>query len=170
MNYPSPSALVPRTYWLQSRTSNVIICCWLLLMASQDWWPVLFGSKKPTLQNCLFPLFYVLLAGMSCVLTFRSFIRLSEDSITVSRVWGSKTLPFAKIKGRRRYTEKADPYSTPQRHLVLESNDECFPRLDIKPAPELDESFYHWFDSLLDLDKSDGIEEPRSKYANFSLV
>ena len=104
---------------------------------------------------------------------FRSFVRLSEDSIEVSRVWGSNVLPFDKIKGRRRYTEKADPYSTPARHLVLEPNDDRFSRLDIKESDKsgkFDEDFYRWFNSLADLDKLDGIEEPKSKYANFSLV
>ena len=97
-------------------------------------------------------------------------MRLSEDSIKVGRVWGSKILPFDKIEGRRRYTEKADPYSTPARHLVLESNDERFTRLDIKESDIFDEHFYRWFDSLIDLNELDGIEEPQSKYANFSLV
>lgn len=79
-------------------------------------------------------------------------------------------MPFDKIKGRRRYTEKADPYSTPARHLVLEPNDARYHRLDMKEAKEFDEHFYRWFESLPDLDKLDGIEDPKSKYDNFSLV
>jgi hypothetical protein len=83
-------------------------------------------------------------------------------------------LPFDKIKGGRRYTEKADPfgtpYGTPPRHLVLEPKDDSFPRVDLKESRAFDEAFYCWFDSLPDLDKRDGIEEPTSKYANFSLV
>ena len=40
----------------------------------------------------------------------------------------------------------------------------------MKEAKEFDEHFYRWFESLPDLDKLDGIEDPKSKYDNFSLV
>jgi len=172
MERPESSVVVPRTYCQQSRAWNIIFCGWALLMATQDWWPVIFAAKKPTLHDYFFSVGYVLLASISTLITFRSFVCLSEDSITVSRVWGSKVLPFNKIKGRRRYTEKADPYSTPPRHIVLESNDDQFLRIDIKlgDSYKFDEDFYRWFDSLTDLDRLDGIEEPQSKYANFSLV
>ena len=170
MDRPESSVVVPRTYWLQSRDWAIIYCVWALLMLAGDWWPVVFGTKKPGLSDFIFPALYLLLAGSFTFMAFRSFIRFSADSIEVRRSWGSKVLPFDKIKGRRRYTEKADPYSTPPRHLVLEPNDDRFPRLDIKEAREFDESFYRWFDSLPDLDNLDGIEEPQSKYSNFSLV
>jgi hypothetical protein len=142
-------------------------------MFGGDWWHILSGARKPNLADLVFPSVYLLMGGAFALISFRSFVRLSEDSIEVSRVWGSNVLPFDKIKGRRRYTEKADPYSTPARHLVLEPNDDRFSRLDIKESDKsgkFDEDFYLWFNSLADLDKLDGIEEPKSKYANFSLV
>jgi hypothetical protein len=52
----------------------------------------------------------------------------------------------------------------------VEPIDDRYPRLDIKEARELDESFFRWFDSLPALDKLDGIQEPKSKYENFSLI
>jgi hypothetical protein len=170
MGRPESSVVVSRIYRQESRVRNMIFCGCALLMLTEHWSPVLFASKVPSIADYLFSSVYVLIAGISTVVTFRSFVRLSEDSIKVSRVWGSEVLPFDRIKGRRKYTEKADPYSTPARHLVLEPNDDRLPRLDIKEIREFDESFYRWFDSLPDLDKLDGIEEPQSKYANFSLV
>ena len=165
----SPIA-VPRTYWLKPRGLGVFYCVLAAVMLGSHRWPILSGTKKPSLSDFIFPFLYCLIAGFFTVGSFRSFVRLSEDSIKVGRVWGSKILPFDKIEGRRRYTEKADPYSTPARHLVLESNDERFTRLDIKESDIFDEHFYRWFDSLIDLNELDGIEESQSKYANFSLV
>jgi hypothetical protein len=170
MERTESSIVVPRTHWLWPRGSAVLPCVLAVVMFGDHWWPILFGTKKLGLSDVLFPSLYLLTAGIFTLLTFRSFVRLSEDSIEVSRVWGSKVLPFDKIKGRRRYTEKADPYSTPARHLVLEPNDDRFSRLDIKESDKFDESFYRWFDSLPDLDKQDGIEVSKSKYENFSLV
>ena len=145
---------------------------WVLgvIMFAGEWWPILLGAKKASLHDIIFPSLYLLFACFSTVIAYRTFIRLSKDSIEVRHLWGSRVLPFDRIKGRRRYTEKADPYSTPPRHFVLEPNDDRFPRIDIKEAREFDESFYRWFESLPDLDKLDGIEEPQSKYSNFSLV
>jgi hypothetical protein len=139
-------------------------------MLIDHWWPIVFGSKKPGTSDFLFPGLYLLTAAVSQVIAHRTFVRISENSIEVRHLFGTKVLPFANIKGRRTYTEKADPYGTPARHLVLEPKDGSFPRLDIKESKEFDETFYRWFDSLPDLDKLDGIEEPKSKYANFSLV
>jgi len=172
MDHPGSSVPVLRVYRLHSHVWNTIFCGWALLMAAGHWWSVLFAAKKPTLADYLFSSAYVAIASISTVQSLRSFVHLSKDSIEVSHVWGSKVLPFDKIKGRRRYTEKADPYSTPAQHLVLESSDEQFPRIDIKvkDSYRFDESFYNWFNSLPDLDKMDGIEEPRSKYSNFSLI
>jgi hypothetical protein len=139
-------------------------------MFGGDWWPILSGARKPALSDFLFPSLWLLFICFVVVTTYRNFMRLSRSSIELSTLLGSKVLPFEKIKGRRRYTEKADPYSDPKRHLVLEPNDDQYPRIDIRERKEFDESFYHWFNSLPDLDKLDGIEEPKSKYNNFSLV
>lgn len=147
---------------------------WILgvAMFADRWWPMLFRGRKPDLSDFIFPSLYLSTFGILTVLAYRTYIRLTKDSIEMRSFWRRQVLPFDKIKGRRRYTEKADPYSTPARHLVLESNNERFPRLDIKikDSYRFDEPFYSWFDSLPDLDKLDGLEESTSKYANFSLV
>jgi hypothetical protein len=170
MDRPESSVVVPRTYWLQPFGSRVFPCVLAVFIFGSHWWPIIFGAKKASLSDFIFPSIYMLMCGVIALISFRSFVRLSEDSIKVSRVWRTKVLPFDRIKGRRRYTEKADPYSTPPRHLVLEPNDDRFPQLNIKEEREFDESFYRWFDSLPDLDKLDGLDAPQSKYSNFSLV
>lgn len=139
-------------------------------MFGNDWWRILSGTRKPDLSDFVFPTLYLLIGLAYNVISYRTFVRLTAASIEVSQLRGSKVLSFDKIKGRRRYTEKADPYSTPPRHLVLEPNDDRYPLLDIKEDRAFDEHFYRWFDALPDLDKLDGIEEPKSKYDNFSLV
>lgn len=166
------SNVTTRTYWHSSRPWAIAYCGWALLMVIRGWWPVVFSRKKPGVAELLFLSLYFLATGIFAFMAFSSFVRLSADSIEVRRLWKCKILPFTKIKGRRRYTEKADPYSTPPRHLVLEPNNPGFPRIDIKLNERdiFDESFYRWFDSLPDLDKLDGIEPPLSKYTNFSLV
>lgn len=172
MNRSEPITVTPRIYRESSPTLGIIYWGCAFLMLTGDWWPVIFNGKTPKWSDYIFRGLYMVIAGMFTFAAFRTFVRLSTDSIEVRRVWGYKVLSFTKIKGRRRYTEKADPYSTPPRHLVLEPNDPSFPRIDIKLRGRdiFDESFYSWFDSLPDLDKLDGIEPLRSKYANFSLV
>jgi hypothetical protein len=173
MDRPESSIVVPRTYRPWSRTWGIVYGIWVSCLIAGDWWAVLFGTKKPSLSDFIFLYCYLLIAGAFTFVFFRDFVRLSKDSIEVCRLWGNKALPFAKIKGRRSYTERADPYSTPPRHLVLEPNDERYPRIDIrikKDNDRFDESFYRWFDSLPDLDKLDGLEPSQSKYSNFSLV
>jgi hypothetical protein len=170
MKRPESFIVLPRTYWLWPRGMSVFYWVLGVMMIASDWWPIFRGTKKADFHDIIFPSLYLLLACFATLMAYRTFIRLSADAIEVRHLWGSQILPFHKIKGRRRYTEKADPYSTPPRHLVLESNDDRFPRLDMKEAREFDESFYRWFDSLPDLDKLDGIIEPQSKYTNFSLV
>ena len=172
MNASEPSTSAPRDYWLLPRGMGIIYCAVAVSMFLGDWWPILFGAKKAGISDFIFPFLYLLITGVFLVPAFRNFVRLSEDSIEIHRLWGTQVLPFNKIKGRRRYTEKADPYSTPAQHLVLEPNDDRFPRIDIKikDSYRFDESFYRWFDSLPNLDKLDGLDAPQSKYSNFSLV
>jgi hypothetical protein len=172
MDAPESSAAVPRTYWLSHPRSSMFYCFIAALMFGDDWWRILSGARKPGLSDFLFPSIYLLFICVVAIVTRRTFVRLSEDSIECSTVRRRKVLPFDKIKGRRRYTEKADPYSTPAQHLVLEPNDDRSPRIDIKIKDNyrFDESFYRWFDSLPDLDKSDGLDALQSKYSNFSLV
>ncbi len=170
MQSPEPFPVAPRTYWLWPRGSVIFSCVLALAMFGNDGWHILSGARGAHLSDFLFPTLYLLLCGTYAVISYRTFVRLTENSIEVCQLRGSRTLPFSKIKGRRRYTEKADPYSTPPRHLVVEPIDDRYPRLDIKEARELDESFFRWFDSLPALDKLDGIQEPKSKYENFSLI
>jgi hypothetical protein len=127
------------------------------------------SGASPGFFKLAWPILYLLSAALFAVSHFRNFVRLSTDSIELSRMRGRKILPLGRIKGRRRYTEKADPYGPPAKHLVLEPNDDQFPKLDLKDGSWFDESFYAWFDSLPDLDAMDGAEAPKSKYANFSL-
>ncbi len=161
-----------RTYWLQpvsrgmATVYGLMACCYLI----ETLWPLLTRGTFPKLSNLIFLIFYLLMLGVFTVFSLRSYVRLSNDSIAFARVRDKKVLPFNKIRGRRRYTEKADPYGPAAKHLVLEPNDNHSPKLDLKDGPWFDESFYSWFDSLPDLDAADGIEVPKSKYANFSLV
>jgi hypothetical protein len=170
MDIPESRTVMPRTYWPWPRGSAVFYLVLAFGLFGSHWWPILFGHRKPGLDDFIFPGLYLLSGGGVTIVSFRTFVRLSESSIEVSRLRGARMLPFDKIKGRHGYTERADPYGTPSRHLVLESNDVRFPRIDINECKEFDEAFYRWFDSLPDLDKLDGIEELQSKYANFSLV
>jgi len=169
MSLLEASGAVPHTYWLQSRARALFYCGLLFLPLASHWFPLLWDGKKTTLSDILFSGTYVLLGVTFTIFSFREYVRLREDSIELSGLWQRKRLPFTAIKGRRRYTEKADPYSKPAQHLVIEPTNSELPRLDIKETDKFDDNFYLWFDSLPDLDAMDGVEQPKTKYANFSL-
>jgi hypothetical protein len=52
-------------------------------------------------------------------------------------------------------------------HLVLESDDDRYPRIDLEELYRFDEPFYRWFNALPDLDE---IDKTRPKTSNFGLV
>ena len=80
---------------------------------------------------------------------------------------GKRVLPLAKISGRRRYLDRGGEDSPSVWHLVFESNDDRFSKLDIEELYRFDDFFYKWFNALADLDE---LDKTRPKPSNFGLV
>jgi hypothetical protein len=169
MNDSEPSIKISRVYWMKpgQRIVDILLCVVGLFFLVAFWWPVLFGAKQPNFLELMFPVAYLLFSGIFTIKAFRSFVRLSESSIELRSLSGSKLLPFDKIKGQRRYIDHGDQNTPTVRHLVLEPNDDRFPKLDIEETYRFDNSFYDWFNALPDLDE---LNKRSPKSSNFGLV
>jgi len=131
------------------------------------WYEVLSGNSEPNFIAMFVPVVLVIAGVVFTIRAFRNSVRLSDKSIELKSIAGNRALPLDKIKGRRRYLDKGDEESPSVWHLVLESNDDRFPGLDIQETYRFDDIFYHWFNSLPDLDVSD---KTKPKPSNFGLV
>ena len=169
MNISEPWIATSRVYWMKpgERIVGIILCSPGLFFLVAFWRPVLLGTEEPNFLELMFPIVYLLISGIFTVKAFRSFVRLSENSIELRSLSGSSLLPFDKIKGQRRYVDNGDENSPTVRHLVLEPNDDRFPKLDIEETYRFDDSFYRWFNALPDLDE---LDKRNPKPSDFGLV
>ena len=101
------------------------------------------------------PVVFALGGALLTLRAFSSSVRLSDTEIEL-RTWTVRiVLPLDKIEGRRRYLNKGDEHSPSVWHMVLQPNDDRFPKLDIEEVYRFDDFFYRWFSSLPDLDEVD---------------
>lgn len=106
-------------------------------------------------------------AGLFLIRAFRNAVCLSTTSIEIRSLSGRQVLPLDRVRGRRRYLDRGDEDAPSMWHLVLEPNDDRFPRLDIEEIYRFDDSFYKWFNGLPDLDE---LDKSLPKPSNFGLV
>ncbi len=115
----------------------------------------------------MFPILYTLAATVFTLRSFRNRVRLSQESLELHGLSGTRVLPIQSIKGRRRYLSRGDIDTPSVWHLVLEPDDDRYPKMDIEELYRFDEQFYNWFNALPDLDE---IDKTRPKSSNFGLV
>jgi len=125
------------------------------------------GIQKLTLLEMFFLVFYLSFASVFTVGAFSNWVSLTEADFEVRELTVKKILPVNRIKGRRRYWESGDGDGPGVWHLVLEPNDDRFPKIDIEDNYSFDDHFYQWFNSLPDLDGPDKLKFGTS---NFGLV
>jgi hypothetical protein len=138
-----------------------------LIFGVAIWVGAITGTRDTSFWELIFPIAFVLFAGVFTVRAFRNSVQLSETAIELHGISGDTALPLDKIRGRRRYLERGDENSPSVWHLVLESNDDRFRKLDMEELYRFDESFYQWFNRLPDLDQ---LDKTKPQTSNFGLV
>jgi hypothetical protein len=158
-----------RVYRMRSsqRIVTMVILIVGLFFAVGIWGGVLSGIREPRLFEMMAPVVFSLVAALFAIRAFRNSVCFSEQAIELRGLLGTRILPLDKIKGRRRYLSEGDEGSPDVWHLVLEPNDDRFPKLDIEELYKFDDSFYRWFTSLPDLDQ---LDRTRPKPSNFGLM
>lgn len=137
------------------RVVGVVLTCVGLIFLAAIWYGVLTGAREPRFLEMSFPVVFLAIAGVATMQAFSNWVRLSDQAIEFHSLKGDAVLPFDKIKGRRRYVDHGDLESPTLCHLVLEPNDDRFPRLDLEELYRFDDFFYRWFNELPDLDELD---------------
>ena len=131
------------------------------------WGHAFAGTRETSFYEMMFPVVMSLFAGIFTLRAYRNSIYLSGTAIEIRGLTGTIALPLDKIEGRRRYRDDGGPDALSAWHLVLEPNDDRFPRLDIEEVYRFDNAFYGWFNGLLDLDE---LDKKKPKTSNFGLV
>jgi hypothetical protein len=158
-----------RTYRMKSsqRVVAVVLLLFGLLFTTGIWCAVLTGARDPKFLEIVFPLGFTLVSAVFTWRAFRNAVRFSDHAVELRSLSGMHVLPLDKIKGRRRYLSRGDENSPDVWHLVLEPNDDRYPKLDIEELYGFDKLFYTWFNALPDLDE---IDKTRAKASIFGLV
>jgi hypothetical protein len=140
------------------RTSQRVVALILFVtgvcFTAAFWGTALSGQRDPKLIELALPVLFSVVAALLTIRSFRSLIIISDETIELHGLLGTRSLPLNKIKGRRRYRTRGELDIPSGKHLVLEPNDDRYPKLDIEEAYTFDATFYAWFDSLPDLDGS----------------
>lgn len=158
-----------RVYRMRSsqRVITIILLVAGIVFTSAIWAGTLTGQRDPKFFELFFPVVYSLFAAVMMVRAFRNAVLLSSTSIELRTLRGSRQLSFDQIKGRRRYLDRGGDESPNIWHLVIESNDDRFPKLDIEELYRFDETFYAWSKALPDLDE---LDKTQPKTSNFGLI
>lgn len=158
-----------RTYRMRSsqRLVSIVLLAFGLFIWVGIWGGVLAGTRDPSFFEMMVPVLFSLAGALFAFRAFSNSVRFSDHAIELRGLSGTKILPIDKIKGRRRYLSKGDADSPDVWHLVLEPNDDRFPKLDIEKSYRFDEDFYSWLNALPDLDK---IDKTGPKTSNFGLI
>jgi hypothetical protein len=161
----------PRIYRMRPsrRIVGIILVLVGILLVVVIWGGVITGATKPSFIRMMVPILWTIVAGLFAISTIRAQVRVSDTEIEQRTLRRRHTLPFDKIRGRRRYVSRGGEDSPEVRHLVLEPNDDRFPKLDIEEFYGFDERFYQWFNSLPNLDEVDN-SKTTAKASNFGLV
>ncbi len=149
------------------RMAGIVLSVLGLVFLVAIWGEVLFGEREANALEMMFPVAYLLFAGFFTVRAFRNMVSLTESAIELRGITDCRVLPFDKINGRRRYLVACDENAPSVWHLVLEPNDDRFPKLDFEETYRFDDAFYAWFSKFPDLDARDKVKHQDS---NFGLV
>jgi hypothetical protein len=125
----------------------------------------LVDAGAPGFLEVVAPVVYALGGILLTIRAFGNSVRLSDTEIELRNWTASIVLPLDKIEGRREYVDRE--HSPSVRHLVLQPNDDRFPKLDIEEIYRFDDFFHRWFNSLRDLDE---VDKRRPKTSNFGLI
>lgn len=157
-----------RVYTMRSsqRIVAIVLAAVALVVVVAVWYAVLSDRQKPDFFAMIFPVVFLLFTVGYTIRTFHNSFLLSAQQIELRGLRGTRTLPLNKIRGRRRYIDSRGEGS-PVPHLVIESNDDLFPKLDIEELYRFDDEFYAWFNALPDLDE---LDKTRHKPSNFGLA
>ncbi len=158
-----------RRYRMKSsqRAVCITLCVVGIFFLLAFWGGVLIGKREPKFLELMFPVMYLVFAGTMTVRSYHNQVALCEESIALRSLRGNTVLPLDKVKGRRRYLSRGDGESPDVWHLVLEPNDDRYPKLDVEELYRFDDAFYQWFNQLPDLDESD---KHQPNPSNFGLV
>lgn len=169
MNHLESPAEVSRVYRMNTfqRVFSLIFSGFSAFVLVATWSEMLTGKREVTFVEVMLPVVFVLAGALFTVRAFRNWISLTSNSIELKSLTANAILPFEMIKGRRRYLDKGDADSPSVWHLVLESKNDRFPKIDIQESYRFDEYFYNWFNALPDLDE---LDKTKPKTSNFGLV
>jgi hypothetical protein len=136
------------------------------------WGGAISGDRPATFFEMLMLIAFITVGVLLIVSSFRDYIALSQTEISLRTIVNKRTLPFDKIRGRRRYLDKGGYQSPSIWYLRLEPNDDRFPIVEFQEKYyKLDDFFYAWFNALPDLDRMDKEREEKGMHtSNFGLV
>jgi hypothetical protein len=158
-----------RVYRMKSsqRAVTIVLLVGGLIFSVVIWAGVLTGVRDPKFFEMMSPILFSIVAALFTMAAFRNSVRFSGEAIELRSLSGTRVLPLDKVSGRRRYLSKGDENSPSVWHLVIEPNDDQYPKLDLEERYRFDDNFYEWFNSLPDLDD---LDKTRPKPSNFGLV
>jgi hypothetical protein len=142
------------------RFVGIVLLTFGLFFGVAIWGGVISGVRAPNFLEMMFPIAFSLFAG---VFTLRAFSQLSSSLGNRDRV----AQHFRPQGIAIRYLAPGDKTSPSVWHLVFESNDDRFVKLDIEELYRFDDFFCKWFDELPDLDE---LDKTQPKTSNFGLV
>jgi hypothetical protein len=160
------SQRVYRTSYLGKAASVIIFMAGIFFLIAV-WGGIIWGTRQAKIWEMLFPILYLALASYFVARAFAAKIMLTDQAIELRTLSGRKTLPFDKIRGRRRYLSRGDADSPSIWHLKLEPNDDHYPILDFEESYNFDASFFKWLGELPDLDE---VDKTLHRTSNFGLV
>jgi hypothetical protein len=149
------------------RIFSVVFSAFSTIFMFAIWYGVLPGTRQLNFMEMMGSVVLVIAGVLFAIRAFKNSVRLWGDFVEYRSIVGVAILPFDKIKGRRRYLDQGDADSPSVWHLVMEPNDDRFPKIDIQETYQFDQSFYHWFNALSDLDE---LDKTKPKPSNFGLV
>jgi hypothetical protein len=167
MEYVSGAMRIYRIGWGQ-RVFSVVFTAFGAVFLVAIWSGVIFGTREASWIEIVVSIALPLGGGLFIARAFKDYIALAQSEILQQGLLKLQTLPFEKIRGRRRYLVKGSGRSPDVWHLKVEPNDDQFPTLDFEESYyTFDEYFRTWFSALPDLDERD---KTGPKPSNFGLV
>jgi hypothetical protein len=132
------------------------------------WGGAISGRREATWLELMIPIGFLVGGSFLSARAFKNYIGLSVGEIRIQTILDRQTLPFDKIRGRRRYLSRGDDEFPSIWYLKLEPNDDRFPTIEFEESYyTLDDRFFTWFNALPDLDALDKL---RAKTSNFGHV
>ncbi len=167
MEYVGGATRIYRIGWFQ-RVFCIVFTAFGAFFLIVVWSGVTSGMRDASWIDIVVSIALPIGGGLFIARAFMDYVALSQSEIRRQSLFELQTLPFDKIRGRRRYLVKGDGKSPSVWHLKVEPNDDRFPVLDFEESYyTFDEYFRAWFSALPDLDERD---KAGPKPSNFGLV